>query len=740
MNASGTAPQAGAVLTRATKPPKSPARPAIALVGNPNCGKTTLFNALTGMRQKVGNYPGITVERKEGALRLPGGDTLTLVDLPGLYSLTPHSPDERVARDVMLGYQAGSDRPRAIVNVVDASSLERNLFLTSQLADLGLPLLVVLTMNDTASERGVRVDPSALSKALDGVPVVAVNANRGTGLKELLAAVETLADGAAPVPVRRWALSAFAEEEVAEMAGLIGEHDHLPPATSFAEATLLLSLPDGSAAQTEALRRHAPPVREHLARDLAVFRERGVDISLALAEARYADVGRIVHRAVRRDADISPITLSDKIDRIVLHRVWGYVLFLAVMALLFQSMFTWAKYPADLIKVGMDWVGQTVASHMPAGDLRDLIVNGAIAGVGNTLVFLPQILLLFLFISFLEDTGYLARAAFLMDRLMSRVGLHGKSFIPLLSSYACAIPGVMATRTIESLRARILTILIAPLMSCSARIPVYAVLIGAFIPATAAFGVHVAGHTWGPSWQTITLFAMYALGTGAAFGVAAVFNRTILKSEAPSFLMEMPPYRLPSLRSVIVRMLESAWSFVHRAGTVILSLSIVLWFLSSYPKQPAGTPPSETLRQSYAGRVGRFIEPTIKPLGFDWKIGIGLVSSFAAREVFVTAMGTVYSVGENAAGDEGKLSLAVGDKMKRDVDARTGRHTFTPLVAVTLMVYYVLAMQCISTVAVVRRETNGWKWPLFQIAYMSVLAWVVTFLVYQGGRLLGFAG
>ncbi len=736
MSRAGTVPEAGSVHPYPRTKPTAPK--IIALVGNPNCGKTTLFNALTGMRQKVGNYPGITVERKEGTLRLPNGDAVTLIDLPGLYSLTPHSPDEQVARDVLLGYRADTPRPDAVVNVVDASSLERNLYLTSQVMDLGLPVLVALTMNDTAADMGVRVDPRTLSESLDDVPVQAVNATRNAGVRDLVGAIQFLSESGTPPPLRRWSLPPLAESEVAEMAALMQTHDGITPTAAFSEATLLLSLPDGSATQTDALRRHSPIVRDHLTQDLANFHTDGIDLSQAIAEARYADVGRIVYRSVRRDAQAPEQTLSDRIDRVVLHRVWGYVLFLAVMALLFQSMFTWASIPADWISAGVDWLGQTVASAMPEGDLRDLVVNGAIAGVGNTVVFLPQILLLFLFISFLEDTGYLARAAFLMDRLMSRVGLHGKSFIPLLSSYACAIPGVMAARTIESSRARILTILVAPLMSCSARIPVYAVLIGAFIPATPAFGLQIAGRTFGPSWQAVTLFAMYALGTGAAFGIAALFNRTILKSEAPTFLMEMPPYRLPSLRSVVLRMLENAWTFVSRAGTVILALSIVLWFLSSYPKRPVGTSPSEVLRHSYAGKLGHFIEPVIKPLGFDWKIGIGLVASFTAREVFVTAMGTVYSVGEDVAEDETKLSVVVGDKMKADIDGRTGRRTFTPLVAIALMVYYVLAMQCISTVAVVKRETNGWKWPLIQIAYMTALAWFAAFVVYQGGRLLGF--
>ena len=408
------------------------------------------------------------------------------------------------------------------------------------------------------------------------------------------------------------------------------------------------------------------------------------------------------------------------------------------MVVVFQAMFSWATIPQAWIQSGIDATKNLMTAHFPAGDLRDLLVEGVIAGVGNSLVFLPQILLLFFFIAMLEDTGYLARAAFLMDRLMSRVGLHGKSFIPLLSSYACAIPGIMATRTIDAPRARILTILVAPLMSCSARLPVYTVMITAFIPMTVLVGFHL-GHTSLPllTLPALIMFAMYMLGTVFAFGIAAIFNRTLLKGDPPSFLLEMPPYRLPSVRTVIYQMFERSLLFLKRAGTIILSISIVLWFLSSYPKQPAGALSSTQLRQSFAGDMGRIIEPIIKPLGFDWKMGIGIISSFAAREVFVSAMGTVYNVDDDTAKDDSKLSVAVGQRMHDDIDPRTGRHAFTPLVAVALMVYYVLAMQCISTVAVVRRETGGWKWPLFQIGYMTVLAWVVTFVVYQGRTIIG---
>jgi ferrous iron transport protein B len=731
MNRGGNTAAAGSSDNAAIPPP--PRTPVFALVGNPNSGKTTLFNALTGLRQKVGNYPGVTVERKEGSLTLPDGANARLLDLPGLYSLTPHSPDERIARDVLLGYRADDPRPDALINVVDASNLERNLYLTSQLLDLGLPVLVALTMTDTAKHEGVFVDAATLEKEL-GVPVQVVVASKRSGLEALTGAMQTL-PARTPPPPRRWKLPPAAEAEAEELAELLREKHDLTPAAAFAEALLLLGAPEERDPSPVAA--WSEPIRQHVEGDRARFASEGIDVSLAIAEARYADVGRIVSRAMHRE-EATPVTLSEKLDKVFLHRFWGYAIFLALMFLVFQSMFTWASVPMDAIGGLVDSVGQFVAARMPEGDLRDLMVNGIVGGVGNTVVFLPQILLLFLFISTLEDTGYLARAAFLMDRLMSRVGLHGKSFIPLLSSYACAIPGIMATRTIDSPRARLLTILVAPLMSCSARLPVYAVLIAAFFPVVTVAGFHIGGFGIGITNHALLLFGMYALGTVAAFGIAALFNRTILRGEPPTFLLEMPPYRLPSLRTVLYQMFERAWLFLKRAGTVILSISVVLWFLSSYPKMPAGTPGAEQTRNSFAGRLGQAIEPFIRPLGFDWKIGIALVSSFAAREVFVTAMGTIYNVSEDTAQDEEKLSVAVGEKMKNDIDERTGRPTFTPLVALSLMVFYVLAMQCMSTVAVVRRETNSWKWPLFQIAYMTALAWLASFIVYQGGRLLGY--
>lgn len=697
----------------------------IALVGNPNSGKTTLFNALTGLRQKVGNYPGITVERKEGTVPLPDGSSTTLIDLPGLYSLTPQSPDEQIARDILLGYRDDTPQPEAIVNVVDASNLERNLYLTSQLADLGLPLIVALTMGDTAARRGVEVDAEALSREL-GLPVIPLHAASRAGLSELKNALVS----PPPVPPRRrWQLPVTVEEEAEELAALLTSQHQLSPETAFSEAVLLLGTP--VAPKTT---RWSPEILTHLHGDHERLTREGHDTTTAIAEARYGEINRIAQIVIRR-ADTPPTTTTERLDRLFLHKFWGYAIFLGILSILFQAMFTWAEVPKGWLESGIAALSGGIQNVMPAGALRDLITEGVLSGVGTTITFLPQILLLFLFIALLEDTGYLARAAFLMDRLMSRVGLHGKSFIPLLSSYACAIPGILATRTIESHKARLLTILVAPLMSCSARLPVYSLLIAAFIPRTTLVGFHVGGHEFALlTVQGATLFSMYALGTLATFLMAALFNRTLLKSEPPSFLLELPPYRKPIWRTLGFRLWETAWQFLQRAGTVILALSTLLWFLASYPKAPAETPKATAMERSYAGKLGHAIEPVIAPLGFDWKMGIGVVASFAAREVFVSTMAILYQAESD---DEEQQTTALKDRLGAE-KLPDGSPAYTPLVAVCLMVFYVLAMQCISTLAVVKRETNSWKWPLFQLAYMTFLAWFVTFLVHSIGKALGY--
>jgi len=689
--------------------------PLYALVGNPNCGKTTVFNALTGLRQKVGNYPGVTVEKKEGRLRLAGGDA-SLLDLPGLYSLTPRSPDEAIARDVLLGHRPDVPQPDGIIHVVDAANLERNLYLTSQILDLGLPVVIVLTMTDVAAKNGHAVDIAALERTL-GVPVRPVQVSKNSGLDGLRDAISDLLQ-TPPPPARGWMLPAAAEAEIDELSALLQDQHGTRAAQSRTEAVGLLM---AEGLRPEERDRWSPAVMQRVQADKDHLAALGIDFPGAVVESRYAWAGRIGAQVVTKPRRAAP-TLTDALDRVLMHPFWGYVIFFGVMAFVFQTIFTWAQVPMDGIGSGVSALQGFITAHMPAGDLQDLLVNGIIAGVGTTITFLPQILLLFFAIALLEDTGYMARAAFLMDRIMSKVGLHGKSFIPLLSSFACAIPGIMATRTIDDRKSRLVTILVAPLMSCSARIPVYTLMIAAFIPNRRVLGVFTL--------PGLTMMAMYFLGMVAAFGMAWLFKKTLLRSAPPVFFLEMPPYHKPSARTVLMTMLERAWLFLRRAGTVILSVSIVLWFLSSYPKSPSGTPPARQLAHSFAGRAGQALEPAIRPLGFDWRIGVSLVSSFVAREVFVSSMGTIYSVGDKSSTTE-EVSRTLKDRLRADP-------LFSPLLAVCVMIYYVLAMQCLSTVAVVKRETNGWTWPLFMTGYMTALAWVATFAVYHIGLAFGW--
>ena len=735
----------------------------VVLTGNPNCGKTTLFNALTGLRGRVGNYAGVTVERKEGSLT--GADArfpVTILDLPGTYSLSPQSPDEQIARDILFQRVADVPAPDLVVVVVDASNLQRNLYFATQVIELGHPTLLTLNMVDVARDRGHDIDTDALSKAL-GVPVIPMVASQGEGLEPLRHFIRSQASspGTRHVIPREFneLPEAFGREAQAIETAL---ERHFPHRSRLAAAEALLLLSDERALPTDktntdgntngntANTRYPSALIEQVLSARRRLEAAGVDWRSTAIEARYARLFAI-EQHVTRETPPPDELLSDRIDRVVTHRVWGPLIFVTVMALMFQSIFWLAQYPMDGIEAAVDALAQWVGSSMPPGDLNDLITRGAIAGVGSVVIFLPQICLLFLFIGLLEDTGYMSRAAFLMDRLMSRVGLHGKSFIPMLSSFACAIPGIMATRTIETRQDRLATILVAPLMSCSARLPVYTVLIAACIPQR-------------NGWPGLTLLMMYLLGIAGALGMAWIFKKTLLRGEPPMLILELPPYKRPMLGAVLRQMWDRSKLFLTRAGTVILGINILLWFLATYPrsselqqefdqrhaqwKQAASNPPTsaesetlkrldqeeagEKLRQSFAGRLGRAIEPALKPLGFDWKIGIGIVTSFAAREVFVSTLSVVYNVGGDS---ENTASLAEVMKSERRDD---GRKTYTPLTGLTLMVFYVFAMQCVSTVAVVRRETNSWKWPLFQTVYMTSLAWILAFLTYQVGTRLGF--
>ena len=690
----------------------------IALIGNPNSGKTTLFNALTGLRQKVGNYPGVTVEKKEGRMVFDDGSEASVLDLPGTYSLTANSPDEQISTDILLGRATHTPPPALVVCVVDASNLERNLYLVSQIIDRGVPLVIALNMMDVAGNMGVSIDLNVLAGRL-GVPIIPTIASKGIGIGDLRQAMKTTRS--ASPHARAWALPEPVGRECDELVGLLQEYHQLPPPVAFHEAIMLLSSANGHGTG-----RFAPELLAHVRKDHAKLDFLGIDRQSVFVEARYAWIHGICRGAVTR-VEQHGASISDRIDDIVTHRVWGFVVFFGLMALLFQTIFSWSDIPMTLIGDGFDQVGQQITRVMPAGDLRDLIVNGGLAGVAAVVTFLPQILFLFFFLALLEDTGYMARAAFIMDRLMGRVGLNGKSFIPLLGSFACAIPGIMATRTIENPRDRLVTILVAPLMSCSARLPVYTLMIAAFVPDARVAGVlSLAG---------ITMFAMYALGLVAALGMARLFRSTLLRGKPTAFIMELPPYKLPSVRSILMHMWERSVLFLKKAGTIILGVSVVLWFLATYPRLEGGTP-SERLQHSFAGQAGHMIEPLIRPLGFDWRIGIGLVGSILQREVFVSTMGTIYNIQDSDS--DGSVSLQ--EKLRNETDPVTGKHTFTLLTALCVMVYYVLAMQCLSTVAVVRRETNGWKWPMIQFGYMTALAYGVTLLVYHGGQMLGIGG
>jgi ferrous iron transport protein B len=753
----------------------------VVLTGNPNSGKTTVFNALTGLRAKVGNYAGVTVERKEG--RLLGSPEIKVLDLPGTYSLAPQSLDEQIARDVLLNRLPELPEPALVVVVVDASNLQRNLYYATQAIELGYPTLIALNMVDVAEANGHQINAGKLATTL-GVPVLPIAASSGRGMAELRKGILTAVNQTVFTDGRRGGArfcqlpAPFAKESGA-IADLLAAHFKEHRRQAAAEALLILS---NEKALASSLQHYPKTIQDAIDAARGRLETAGVEWRSVAIEARY-DCVMTIHRAVVVETRPNEETFSDKLDRVLTHKIWGTLIFIAIMALMFQSIFTFAQIPMKAVQDVVDWFGGVVARSIPPGDLNSLLVGGVIAGVGAVIVFLPQILLLFFFIGLLEDTGYMARAAFLMDRLMSRVGLHGKSFIPMLSSFACAIPGIMATRTIESPKDRLVTILVAPLMSCSARLPVYALLIAACIPAKAVFGIPKL-------MQGLTMLAMYLLGIVVALLMAWLFKKTLLKGETPMLIMELPPYKRPLARVVLRHMWDRSKIFLRRAGTVILGINIILWGLATYPRDasihtrfdnervqllkpafPQVQSPAdaaekiqqlhattaatnapemdalvsqlddldkqesgENLRNSFAGRMGRFIEPVIVPLGFDWKMGIGIVASFAAREVFVSTMSTVYSVGSYDKSDIGIKNLAETLRQQKHAD---GSPVYTSLVAVTLMVFYVFALQCVSTVAIVRRETNSWKWPIFQWVYMGLLAWGLAFITYQGGRILG---
>jgi len=603
----------------------------VALVGPPNSGKSTLFNQLTGLRQKVANFPGVTVEQRVGRVRLAHNREIELIDLPGVYGLEPRSEDERVTRDVLAGQFDGVRRPEAIILILDATNLGRHLALAAPVLSLGLPTLVVLNMADALATRGGKVDTAALAQRL-GAPVALASAARGEGIEPVMEFLT--GQFAVPAPIELPVLNDI--PKCRQWASQIGrDAKYHPP---------------------------APPIWTH------------------------------------------------RLDAIFLHPVWGAVVFVAVVLAVFQAIFTGAVPLMDGVNAFVGVTGNWIANALPDSIFRSLLIEGVWGGVGSVVIFLPQILLLFLFLGILEDSGYLARAALIADRTMASVGLQGKSFIPLLSAYACAVPAIMSTRTIESKRDRIATILIAPFMTCAARLPVYTLFIAAFIPAGPFLGPFVGN-------RTAAMIGLYLLGFLAAVVTARVLKSSILKSERTPFVLEMPPYRWPTMRSLGLRLLDRSKVFLRRAGTVILGAAILLWVLAHVPLVNGAAPPIE---ESVAGTMGRTLEPIIKPLGFNWKIGIGLVSSLAAREVIVGTLGTIYGI----EGDENSTNLQ--EALQQDL---------TPGGAAALLVFFAFAMQCMSTIAVVRRETGGWKWPILQFAYMGTLAHVSAFITYRAVNL-----
>lgn len=698
----------------------------IALVGNPNAGKTTLFNALTGLRQKVGNYPGITVERKVGSFRGLHGEKYNLIDLPGAYSLSSRSPDEAVTRESLMGLEKELDHPEILIVVVDASNIERHLYLASQVIELKIPSVLVLNMMDLAQAQKKNISAENLSEKL-GIPVIPMSAIKSAGLTELKTAISKIENKD----------TAF-NEPISPIPDIISHHlqDHMPKAKEMGlcsgqnDILRLLYLTINHDPEHFGLSQKQFTFVEGLKNSLSEKIEGWEDLVIS---SRYTAIEKIVESSsVAAEKDARGPDLTDKVDRWLLHPIFGWGILAALLVGIFFLIFSFAQTPMGWVEALIASVSDLASSVLPPGDLRDLLIDGVLAGIEGVIIFLPQIIILFFFISLMEETGYMARVAFMMDRIMSKVGLNGKSFVPLLSSYACAVPGVMAARTIENPKDRLITILIVPLASCSARLPVYLIMIAMLIPDDRM-----------SVWVKIqVLFGLYLLGTLGAFIFALIF-RKIFAGGAPSpMVLELPSYRMPRWSAILHYLWEKSWIFIKRAGTIILGLSILLWAAVTYPKMPENGPDgaeiseSQKLEYSIAGRMGKVIEPIVAPLGYDWKIGIGVLTSFAAREVFVSTMAIIYSVEEGD--DDSQTRQRLRDRLAQE-KTKEGKPVYTPLLCLSLMVFYVFAMQCISTVAVVKKETSGWKWPIFQIAYMTLTAYLLSLLVYQGGRLLGFS-
>ncbi|HEY2253497.1 MAG TPA: ferrous iron transport protein B [Planctomycetaceae bacterium] len=755
-----------------------PAKPlTVILIGNPNTGKSTLFSALSGFHALTGNFPGVTVEKKIGRTKC-GASTVDLVDLPGTYSLAPRTLDEMVAVNVLLGRQADVGTPDLVICIVDASNIERNLYLVSQVLDLALPVVVVLNMVDVATGHGIKIDEQALSRRL-GLPVIKTEAHRKRGieaLREIIVTAATTRPAGRPSVfppaftaecerlnewLAQWGQpdtpSYLLERLLLDVGGYV--ESHLVHSAAGLVATKpvapksALKMP--ASADKSASNGAAGDLTSYLVAARLRLAEQGCKVPAAEARLRYAWIKQVLDGVVSKPASRAA-TVSDKIDSYLTHRYAGLLFFVVLMFTLFQAVYAWAKPLMELCEKGQEQVGKLVGGLMPLGPVHSLVVDGVIGGMGAVLIFLPQIVILFLFIALLEDCGYMARAAFIVDRLMTKVGLSGKSFVPLMSSFACAVPGIMATRVIENHRDRMTTILVAPLMSCSARQPVYFLMATAFFPATAYLGGWI-------ELPSIVMFAMTFLGALVAVPIAWLLKNTWFKGETPPFVMELPSYKWPSPRVVFSRVYDRSKAFVLRAGTLILATSVLVWGAGYFPgdhsrvnalqmeiDQLAETAPqdpdksarlerltseqnhlrSELLEDSYLGRFGKSIEPVVKPLGWDWRIGVATIASFPAREVIIGTLGTIYSLGGDVEAENSSLTEAIQSATWPD-----GRKVYNIPVAVSIMVFFALCAQCASTLMVIRRETNSEWWAAFTFLYMTVLAYLGAWAAYQIGML-----
>ena len=694
----------------------------VALVGNPNAGKSSLFNFLTGLNQKIGNFPGVTVDKRTGTTTLPNSQLVEVLDLPGTYSIYPRSLDESVVVDTLLDERA-KDYPDVVVVIVDASNLKRNLLLFTEVHDLGLPVILALNMMDVAENKGLAISATGLSRALE-VPVVSINARTGAGLERLRDALtlplETLKKPFYDV------LPLASDAIVETKAALQLKNNYQAYQCLINKPSLGKLNGNGTSLIEDIIKRHPIAVPDLLTQETL---------------GRYAAIDKIIAQVASRKPNSSQRQFSGRLDRVLTHKVWGYAIFVAVLFLMFQSIFAWAEPVMNLIDEGMAALSQFFSKVIPEGVINRLVTEGILPGIGGILVFIPQIAFLFAFIAILEESGYMARAVFLMDKIMRKFGLNGKSVVPLISGVACAIPAVMATRNIDNWKDRMITIMVTPLMSCSARLPVYTILIALVVPSVTLLGIF--------NLQGVVLMGMYLLGFVAALASAFVM-KLIMKVKGRSFfLMELPVYRMPRWKNVGFTIYEKVKTFVFEAGKIILAISILLWVLASYGPGTALEQADEIVRadassqnlseaeledkvasfkleNSYAGQLGKVIEPVIAPLGYDWKIGIALITSFAAREVFVGTIATIYSVG-SAAED----NATIREKLAMEKNPETGGPMYTPAVAFSLLVFYAFAMQCMSTLAIVYRETKGWKWPALQLIYMTGLAYGSAFLVYH---------